>query len=153
VQSALQVAEPTAVIGLGTAFLSAADGVLTASIVAGQGVVDALLTLDLRNIATALVDGTRLVLGSFVEGGHDIVDGIVPAQKTIADALSGTVASAKVTNVPKLSRKAAMVTLSPRNDAADTSGTTDTTKNADGTAAGRRPRTTPPLRTSRIVLN
>jgi len=66
VQSALQVAVPTAVIGLATSFGTALNGVLKASITGGQGVVDAVLTLDLRNIATALVDGTRLVLGSFV---------------------------------------------------------------------------------------
>jgi serine/threonine protein kinase len=78
----------------------------------------ALLTLDLRNIANALVDGTRLVVGSSVDGGHDIVDGIVATQTTIATALaaqppatatalSGKIASAKVTDVPKLSRKTA----------------------------------------------
>jgi hypothetical protein len=141
VQSALQVAVPTAVIGLATSFGTALNGVLQASIIGGQGVVDAVLTLDLRNIATPLVDRTRLVLGSFVDGGHDIVDGIVAAQNTIAEALaaqpaasatalSGEVASAKVTDVPKLSRKTAMLTLRPQKD------TTDTTKKADEDNSG-----------------
>jgi serine/threonine protein kinase, bacterial len=103
----------------------------------------ALLTLDLRNIANALVDGTRLVVGSSVDGGHDIVDGIVATQTTIATALaaqppatatalSGKIASAKVTDVPKLSRKTATLTLSSLKDRTDTSGTT---KKADETSS------------------
>jgi len=150
VQSALQVAVPTAVIGLTTSVLDAVNGVLQASITGGQGVVDAVLTLDLRNIATALVDGTRLVLGSFVDGGHGIIDGIVAAQTTIATALSaqppaaatalsGKIASAKVTDVPKLSRRSAMLTLSPKKDTTDTtgtSGTTDTTEKATDDNSG-----------------
>ena len=147
VQSALQVAVPTAVIGLATSFGTALNGVLKASITGGQGVVDAVLTLDLRNIATALVDGTRLVLGSFVAGGHDIIDGIVAAQTTIADALaaqppatatalSGNVASAKVTDVPKLSGRTAMLTLSPQKDTSGTSGTSGATKKATDDNSG-----------------
>jgi hypothetical protein len=76
VQQALQEAVPVAVIGLGTGIFAAVDEVLRASIIAGQGVVDALLPLDLGNLVNALVDGTRLVLGSFVDGGQDIVDGV-----------------------------------------------------------------------------
>ena len=76
-----------------------------------------------------------MVIGSFVDGGHDIIDGVVAAQTTIAaalaaqpaaaaTALSGKIASAKVTDVPKLSRKTAMVTLRPQKDTTDTRGTT-----------------------------
>jgi hypothetical protein len=88
-----------------------------------------------------------LVLGSFVDGGHGIIDGIVAAQTTIATALSaqppaaatalsGKIASAKVTDVPKLSRRTAMLTLSPKKDTTDTTGTSDTTKKATDDNSG-----------------
>jgi len=56
-----------------------------------------------------------------------------------AAALSGKIASGKVTDVPKLSGKTAMLTLSPKKDTTDTtgtSGTTDTTKKATDDNSG-----------------
>jgi hypothetical protein len=143
VQQALQVAVPQAFfdvvggVGLGL------DEVARAFIVAGQGLVDAVLSLNLGNIVDSLVNGTALVLGSFVTGGQHVVDGIVSAQQVIATALaaqpapasatafSTKVASAEVTDVPDLSRKTSMVAVDPPTDAGDaneTESTRDTTK-------------------------
>ena len=130
VSEALQEAVPAALIGLGTGIFAAVDGVLRSSIIAGQGVVDALLPLNLGNLVNALVGGTQLVLGSLADGGQNIVDAIVFAQRTIATALaaqpaatatafSAKVSSAEVSDVPDLSRTTAMVAVSPSVDAPD----------------------------------
>ena len=88
VQLALQSAVPDAFIGATAAVLGAIDGVLRASIAGGQEVVDAVLTLNLGNIVDAFVSATQGFLGSFVDSGQDIIDGIVFAQQTIAAALA-----------------------------------------------------------------
>ncbi|WP_142392653.1 hypothetical protein [Mycobacterium sp. 3519A] len=117
VSEAMQAAFPTALIGLGTGVFVAVDGVLRASIIAGQGVVDALLPPNLGNLVNAVVGGTQLVAGSLVDGGQDIVDSIVFAQKTIATALaakpatSATAFRTEATDVPDLSRKTTMVAV------------------------------------------
>jgi hypothetical protein len=87
-QSELQAAVPAALIGVGTGFLLAIDGVLRSGIAGGQEIVDAVLSLDLGNIVGAIGNASRNFLGSFVEGGQDIVNGIVFAQQTIATALA-----------------------------------------------------------------
>jgi hypothetical protein len=91
----------------------------------------AVLPLNPGNIASALVNGTTLVLGSFVVGGQHVVDGIVTAQQILATALatqppaasatafSANVSRAAATDVPKLSRKTAMVAVSPPTDTAN----------------------------------
>jgi hypothetical protein len=86
--SALAAAVSAALIGVGTGFFRAVDGVLRASIEGGQEIVDAVLSLDLGNIVTAIVSATAGFLGSFVTGGQAIVDRIVFAQQTIAAALA-----------------------------------------------------------------
>ncbi|SEH86114.1 hypothetical protein SAMN04489835_4993 [Mycolicibacterium rutilum] len=103
VQLALQSAVPEAVIGFGAALFGAVDGVLRASISGGQEVVDAILTFDLGNIVTAFVDATRDFLGSFAEGGQDIVDGIVFVQQTIATALATPAPTTGIAETEELS--------------------------------------------------
>ena len=101
------------------------DEILRAFIVAGQGVVDAVLSFSPGAIVNALVDGTRLVVGSFGDAGQHVVDGIVAAQQTLATALatqpsttaattlSAKVTSPEVTDVPDLGRKTATLSISP----------------------------------------
>jgi hypothetical protein len=114
VQSALQVAVPTAIVQFGAGIGDAIDGVVRAFITAGQLLVDAALPLDLGNLVDALVTGTAAVLGSFGQAGQDVVDGIVAAQNTIATAFAQTPPSdtlesrtaaftAGVTTMPNLS--------------------------------------------------
>jgi hypothetical protein len=124
VSQALQVAVPQALFSVVGGVGQGVDEVARAFITAGQGLVDAVLSLNLGNIVTALVNGTTLVLGSFVAGGQHVVDGIVTAQQTLAAALAtqpaaaaatafgAKVSSAKVTDVPVLSRKTALVAVS-----------------------------------------
>jgi len=154
VSEALQEAVPAALIGLGTGIFAAVDGVLRSSIIAGQGVVDALLPLNLGNLVNALVGGTQLVLGSLADGGQDIVDAIVFAQQTIATALAAQpaaaataftakVSSAEVTDVPDLSRKSAMVAVSPSVDAPDTAKDSSDTTAPDPTVSKPTEKKTP----------
>lgn len=88
VQGALQEAVPAALIGLGTGIFGGVDSVLRSFIVGGQTVADALLPIDLGNLAQALVDAAGIVVDGFVTGGELVVDGIVFAQQTIAAALA-----------------------------------------------------------------
>lgn len=131
VREALQVAVPQAIIDVVAGFGGGADTVLRAFIVAGQNLVDAVLSFNPGAIVSAIVDGTTLVLGSVAEGGQQVVDGIVSAQQTIATALasqpdptvtalSATVASQDVTDLPDLSRKTAMISVSPSSDTTNT---------------------------------
>ncbi len=131
VRQALQVAVPQAIVSVVGGAGEAIDGVLRAFIVAGQDLVDAVLSLNPGNIASALVNGTTLVLGSFADGTQSVVDGIVTAQQTLATALaaqpapaaatalSAKVSGAQVTDVPDLSRKSGMVAVDPPADTAD----------------------------------
>jgi hypothetical protein len=131
VRQALQVAVPQAIISVVGGAGDAIDGVLRAFIVAGQDLVDAVLSLNPGNIASALVNGTTLVLGSLADGTQAVVDGIVTAQQTLATALaaqpaassattfSAKISGAQVTDVPDLSRKTAMVALDAPADTAD----------------------------------
>jgi len=127
VAEALQVAVPQAFFSVVGGFGSAADTVLRAFIVAGQDLVDAVLSFSPGAIVSALVDGTTLVLGSFIEGGQQVVDGIVSAQQTLATALaaqpgaaatavSASITSTAVADVPDLSRKSTTVAVSPSSD-------------------------------------
>ena len=131
VRQALQVAVPQAIISVVGGAGEAIDGVLRAFIIAGQDLVDAVLSLNPGNIASALVNGTTLVLGSFADGTQSVVDGIVTAQQTLATALAAqpapaaatafiaSVSGADVTAVPDLSGKTAMIAVDPPTDAAD----------------------------------
>jgi hypothetical protein len=133
VQQALQVAVPEAFFDVVGGLGQGLDEVARAFIVAGQNLVDAVLSFSPGAIISALVDGTTLVLGSFVDGGQHVVDGIVSAQQTLATALaaepapvlatafSANVSSADVADVPDLSRKAALVTVSDTDTGADAS--------------------------------
>ena len=127
VREALQVAVPAAIIDVVGGVGLGLDTVARAFIVAGQDLVDAVLSFSPGAIVSALVNGTTLVVGSFVEGGQHVVDGIVSAQQTIATALaaepdptmttfSAKVASPDVTDVPDLSRKSTTVAVSPSPD-------------------------------------
>jgi len=131
VREALQVAVPAAIIDVVGGVGLGLDTVARAFIVAGQDLVDAVLSFSPGAIVSALVNGTTLVVGSFVEGGQHVVDGIVSAQQTITTALaaepdptmttlSAKVASHEVTDVPDLSRKTAMIAVSPSTDTVDT---------------------------------
>jgi hypothetical protein len=139
VRQALQVAVPQAFFSVVGGVGEGVDGVLRAFIIAGQDLVDAVLSLNPGNIASALVNGTKLVVGSFVDGTQAVVDGIVTAQQTIATALAAQPAAASatafsanisrtaVTDVPDLSRKTAMVAVDPPTDTAEVdAGTTVT---------------------------
>lgn len=159
VAEALQAAVPEAFFSVVGGFGRAIDEVVRAFIVAGQGLVDAVLSLNLGNIAGALVTGTTLVLGSFVDAGQHVVDGIVTAQQTIATALAtqpdpavatafnATVAGGEVTDVPDVSRKTAMVAVSPSEETAETPDTdptgisTQTTSEAKTAADQDTPKT------------
>jgi hypothetical protein len=66
ISPALQVAVPEAFIEVVGAVGRGLDEVARAVITAGQDLVDAVLSLSPGVIATALVNGTTLVLGSFV---------------------------------------------------------------------------------------
>jgi hypothetical protein len=155
VAEALQLAVPQAFFSVVGGFGGAADTVLRAFIVAGQDLVDAVLSFSPGAIASALVNGTTLVLGSFIEGGQQVVDGIVDAQQTIATALAATpnasmttlsakVSPAEVTDVPDLSRKTAMVAVSPSADTTDAVETTSaTTKSDNETESGSTEKMTP----------
>ena len=78
-RQALQVAVPQAFFSVVGGVGEGIDGVLRAFITAGQDLVDAVLSLNPGNIASALVNGATLVLGSFVGGTQAVVDGIVTA--------------------------------------------------------------------------
>ncbi|MEO3757280.1 hypothetical protein ABGB19_03180 [Mycobacterium sp. B14F4] len=120
-QLALASASPEAFIGLALSFVGAVETVLQASIIGGQQVVDAILTFDLGNIATAFLDATRDFFASFAVGGQILVDGIVFYQQTIAAALAAQPPTAMVatdaeltgpTSVPDLDDDAKLLTLS-----------------------------------------
>ena len=123
VSSALQVAVPTAffqfVGGLGAGL----DEVTRAVITAGQDLVQAVLSLNLGNIVDAVVNGTGLVLGSFVTGAQHVIDGTAAAQQTIATAfaadppaamastLSAAVASPNAATAPDLGHRFATLSV------------------------------------------
>ncbi len=88
IQSALLLAQPVAAIELGAGLFNAFDGVARALITAGQNFVDAVLSFNIGDIITSLVDGVTGVVTSIGVAGQDAVDGIVAAQTTLADALA-----------------------------------------------------------------
>jgi hypothetical protein len=87
IQSALLAAQPLALVSIGEGLLNAFDAVATASIIAGQNFINALVSLNIGEIVTAVVDGVSGVATSFVAGGQALVDGVVGAQTLLADAL------------------------------------------------------------------
>lgn len=154
VREALQLAVPQAFIDVVGGVGLGLDTVARAFIVAGQDLVDAVLSFSPGAIVSALVNGTTLVVGSFVEGGQHVVDGIVSAQQTIATALaaepaatattlSAKVASPEATAVPDLSRKTAMVAVSPSTDSTDTTKDTSDVTTADPTDSKSTDKETP----------
>jgi len=88
IQSALLLAQPVAAIELGAGLFDAFDGVARALITAGQNFVDAVLSFNIGDIITSLVDGVTGVVTSIGVAGQDAVNGIVAAQTTLADALA-----------------------------------------------------------------
>lgn len=88
IQSALLLAQPTALIQLGSAAFAGADTVARALIIATQGLVDAVVSLNPAAIVQAVVTGVTGVLNSVAVAGQDVVDGIVAAQDTLATALA-----------------------------------------------------------------
>lgn len=88
IQSALLPAQPIAAVQLGAGLFDAFDTVARALIVAGQSIVDAVLSFNIANIVTAVIDGITDVIAAFGAGGQDAVDGIVAAQTTLATALA-----------------------------------------------------------------
>lgn len=88
IQSALLLAQPTALIQLGSAAFAGADTVARALIIATQDLVDAVVSLNPAAIVQAVVTGVTGVLNSVAVAGQDVVDGIVAAQDTLATALA-----------------------------------------------------------------
>jgi hypothetical protein len=139
VQLAMVSAVPRAILGAGAAVLDAIDGVLRASIAGGQEIVDAVLTLNLGNILDALVNATGNFLGSFVDGGQIIVDGIVFAQQTIATALATPAppaAAAEVSRVPNLEDRGATTMVLSTDSAVIEQDSTEQDFAADATGTG-----------------
>ncbi len=90
IQSALLLAQPVALVELGSGLYSSFDTVARSFIVAGQEFIDAVLSLNFGAIVQATIDGVRGVVNGLVEGGQAVVDGIVAAQTTFATALRGS---------------------------------------------------------------
>jgi hypothetical protein len=116
VETAMQAAVPAAFISVVNGALAAANGVTTSVIVGTQNLVAAIATLDLSNIVTATVDGTKGFAVSLAQGAGDIVTGIEGAQLAIATALAtpapgGAAKTPAVDAVPELGRDK-LVTLS-----------------------------------------
>lgn len=88
VQTALEAAIPLAWIDLANGFLTAGNVVATSFLQGTEDLIAAVLTFNLGNIIDAAVDGTVNFLGSLVDGGALIVDGIESAQAGIAEALA-----------------------------------------------------------------
>lgn len=88
IDSALLPAQPIALVELGAGLFAAFDAVARAVIIAGQNFVDAVLSLNIGNIVTSVVEGVTGVVTSIGTGGQDAVDGIVAAQTTLATALA-----------------------------------------------------------------
>jgi hypothetical protein len=149
VSQALQQAVPEAFFDVVGGVGRGLDTVVRAFIVAGQDLVDAVLSLNLGNIVNSLVNGTTLVLGSLVDGGRQVVDGIVSAQQTIATALAAQPAPVSATafnatDVPDLPRKTAMVAVSPPADTADAPDADLTTASTEATTEETSPENEPP---------
>jgi hypothetical protein len=149
VSQALQQAVPEAFFDVVGGVGRGLDTVVRAFIVAGQDLVDAVLSLNLGNIVNSLVNGTTLVLGSLVDGGQQVVDGIVSAQQTIATALAAQPAPVSATafnatDVPDLPRKTAMVAVSPPADTADAPDADLTTASTEATTEETSPENEPP---------
>lgn len=88
VDQALVQAVPVALIGLGTGLLGGFNAVATSAIIATQNIVAALLPINIGNLATAVVDGVKLVVQGLNTGAANVIDGIAFAQNTIANALA-----------------------------------------------------------------
>ncbi len=88
IQSALLLAQPVAAVELGAGLFDAFDTVARALITAGQNIVDAVLSFNIGDIVTSLVEGVTDVVTSFGAAGQVAVDGIVAAQNTLATALA-----------------------------------------------------------------
>jgi hypothetical protein len=112
VQAALQAAVPQAFIDVINGFLLAGNGVTTALIQGTQDFIGAILTLNLGNIITAAVDGTRNFIVALGAGAGAIVSGIESAQLGIATALATEPPSTTVADVSGLRTLAVERTLS-----------------------------------------
>ncbi len=88
IQSALLLAQPVAAVEFGAGVFDAFDTVARALITAGQNFVDAVLSFNIGDIITAVIDGVSGVVTSIGAGGQAAVDGIVAAQNTLATALA-----------------------------------------------------------------
>ncbi len=86
VQSALWTAIPQAAYLAGRGVYQLFDGVTRALIVATQGVLTAIRSLNLQNVVDAVVAGTQGVVTSVGTGAQNVVNGIVDAQTTLANA-------------------------------------------------------------------
>lgn len=86
VQSALWTAIPQAAYLAGRGVFQLFDGVTRALIVATQDVLTAIRSLNLNNVVDAVVTGTQGVVASVGTGAQNVVDGIVGAQTTLANA-------------------------------------------------------------------
>ena len=91
------LAEPEALVALGSGLFVAFDTVARAVITASQNFVNAVLSLSLSNVISATVTGVRDVVTSFGAAGTAAVDGIVAAQTTLATALATRPALATTT--------------------------------------------------------
>lgn len=87
IQSALLLAQPTALVQLGSGLFTAFDTISRSFIIAGQNLVDAVLSLNIGNIIQAVVGGVGGVIDGFVTGGQAVIDGIAGAQDTLVAAL------------------------------------------------------------------
>lgn len=145
VDLALVQAVPAAFIGLGAGFVAGFDSFARSVIIAGQNLVGSLLPINIGNVITALVDGTKLIVQGLSTGAGKILDGVVFFQQTIATALAAqptAVAAQKpatavsAASLPKPA--AATLTLSPVATAATALATTTApkgTKNVKPTSA------------------
>lgn len=87
IQGALVLAQPVALVELGSGLFAAFDGVSRAVITATQNLVNAVLSFNLGNIVNAVVGGVQGVTASIIDAGGAVVDGIAAAQTTLVTAL------------------------------------------------------------------
>ncbi|TGD89733.1 hypothetical protein BayCH28_03810 [Mycolicibacterium sp. CH28] len=139
VQSALWTALPQAAYLAGQGVFTLFDGVTRALIVATQDVLTAIKSLNLNNVVDAVVTGTQGVAASVGTGAQNVVDGIVGAQTTLANAFKiyPTIPPSSLT-LPSASasaRSAAAIRSATRSVSAPAAATSDVAASSTDTTA------------------
>ncbi len=154
IQGALVLAQPVALVELGTGLFAAFDGVSRAAITATQNLIDAVLSFNIGGIVEAVVGGIQGVTASIFDAGAAVVDGIAAAQTTLVTALKtrpitilpvaakAPAASVTAAQVAAPAAPAEAVTAQPTNESIDAAearaqGSADTTAPARTPAASR----------------